>query len=795
MPQVQGMMNRGRLGLFISLFLCFFSIYLATYSGRVESGDSLLVADAASSLVHFGDTYGDESLWQEAPRNIEPENPFPFGIYNLEEPLVAYAAAIPSSITSFIPSLGFVHTTWLLNIISLSLSAALFFYLVRLLDYNDKTAFFAALLFGFGTLIWAYSKTLFRDPLVVLFLLLTVIFLELWRKNYRHIWWILFAGIAMLGAYYTKNSSIVAVPALIFWILPAWKPHKFIGIVLDILVLSGLIFVMLIAFNQAFFDEFISLIRPFMRVDVRFAQIAFHSYLFSIGGSIWGTSPILLTGILGIFMLLRQNRRRLVWSILALILAYALGHALLSGVHWFGGLSLPPRFMLATVPFAMILTLPVIDWVLKSKQIIWIILLGLLAVFSIAVQSIFSVSLLDAYTELIPLEANGLVEWLPGLNQLEYLRWVLLPQSWASLGWDTAWSRINADYIMLSYIIIGVFAGMSFFVAKHRLWINIVLTIVLASFTVLNFQKLYHEDALYWATTPELFEILDILEREADPIEPLFLAGSADVTYERFILNYNHLTNIRPIVLGFAQGERTSQSDTPAVVSDFNPDRLNVTMLRYLDHVASFQDRMWWLAHNSEFLPWSIRPEERFLTENYYLLNEYRTSDPTTVRLLEFSTVHAPNRFSFRLPENLSNFRFGEHITLEGYNLPSGTSYQAGDVVPITFYWETDSLLETGYTVSWFLVNAQGAYLPIQGIDSAPDAGFAPTFSWESNQLVFDNRAIELPLDVPAGDYQIWVRLYVTDSGGENKLTVSGGETYEESTAILLISITVNTPN
>ena len=288
---------------------------------------------------------------------------------------------------------------------------------------------------------------------------------------------------------------------------------------------------------------------------------------------------------------------------------------------------------------------------------------------------------------------------------------------------------------------------------------------------------------------------MSILEREADPVEPLFLAGSADVTYERFILNYNSLTNIRPIVLGFAQGERTSPSDTPAIVSDFNSDRINVTMLRYLDHVASFQDRMWWLAHNSEFLDWSIRPEERYLTENYYLLNDYRIGNSTTVRLLEFSTVQAPNRFSFTLLENRSDFLFGEHITLKGYDLPSGVNYTVGDAVPITFYWQTDELIETDYTVSWFLVNSESAYPAIQGVDSVPDGRFAPTLSWEANQLVFDNRAIEIPHDAPAGVYQIWLRLYVTGSGGENKLIVSGGDTFENTTAILPITITVQDTN
>ena len=70
-----------------------------------------------------------------------------------------------------------------------------------------------------------------------------------------------------------------------------------------------------------------------------------------------------------------------------------------------------------------------------------------------------------------------------------------------------------------------------------------------------------------------------------------------------------------------------------------------------------------------------------------------------------------------------------------------------------------------------------------------PDAGFSPTISWEAGQLVFDNRAIELPQDTPPGEYQIWVRPYQTDSG--QQLEVSGGESYEATTAILTTRIQV----
>ena len=109
------------------------------------------------------------------------------------------------------------------------------------------------------------------------------------------------------------------------------------------------------------------LINGFISVNTTYVQTALHSYLFSIGGSLWGTSPVLLAGFVGVGMLLlQQHRYRLVFSVTTLIVGYAAGHAFLSDMHWFGGLSLPPRFLVATIPFAMILVLPVIEFLVET---------------------------------------------------------------------------------------------------------------------------------------------------------------------------------------------------------------------------------------------------------------------------------------------------------------------------------------------------------------------------------------------------------------------------------------------
>ncbi len=789
--QPQTSVSRVQLGLFIAIFLCLISVYLASYSGRIESSDSLRVVDTASSLVNFGDFLRDESLWQEPPRYFLLDEAYPFSPYNIKEPLITIAAAIPYAIATYIPQVGQVHATWLLNILVVALSGSFVYVLAIQLNFGTRTAVLSALLFGLGTIVWAYSKTLFRDPLIILWFLIIATSLEQWRVQRRYVGWLLIAIIAMIAAYYTKNSSVFALPALLIWIIPSFNFRPQIYKILDVVLLANVLILILIAFNQSAFDLFAQIVSFIKLFDTVIARQALHSYLFSIGGSIWGTSPILLLGLIGGMLFIKHGQRRVLWSALTLIASYAVGHAILADIHWFGGLSLPPRFMLPTIPFALLLAIPVIDYVFSTKNWVLRVITIVVMVFSIMVQIIFSVSLLDAYGQLLPARANGLVEWLPGLNQPQFLRWILLPQSWNTLGWDIAWSRINMTWLIAGFIIVSILVLSAIIVRKFRIIILTVSSLALVGLSYSAFTQLYAKDTLYWAQTPELFDVLTILEREASPIEPLFLAGSADVTYERFLLNYNTLQTVRPVVIGFQAGERTSPADELEIVSDFNPARINVSMLRFIDQVISFQDRFWWLAHNSEFTPWALRPEERLFAENYYLLNEYQTGNPT-VRLLEFSSIQAPNRYDFRLPEHLSTLEFGNSIALKGYTLPEGNMYHASDVIAMTLLWQTETQLDSNYTVSWFVVNQDEPFNIIQGLDSAPNAGFAPTLSWQPNELIVDNRALVLPEDVPAGPYQIWLRLYESESGGNNQLGVIGGDTYNETTAILPITLQID---
>ncbi|MCA9913581.1 MAG: hypothetical protein KC496_09545, partial [Anaerolineae bacterium] len=224
------------------------------------------------------------------------------------------------------------------------------------------------------------------------------------------------------------------------------------------------------------------------------------------------------------------------------------------------------------------------------------------------------------------------------------------------------------------------------------------------------------------------------------------------------------------------------------VVSDYPAELLELYVPRAIDFLAANHERIWLLAPNSEFLPWAVRPVERYLGENFYLIEQYRTDDPT-VRLLLYSTVRAPNRYELRLPEQATDLRYADEIRLMGFTLPNGMTYTPGDVLPITLFWQAQDTPSQNPVVAWFLVADSEPFAPVQGFDSVPDAGFRSVLSWQAGEIIYDNRALQIPVDLPPGAYRIWVLMYAAGSGGTQRLPVIGDETIDGEIGVLPVTV------
>ncbi|NDJ62208.1 MAG: hypothetical protein GYB67_13865 [Chloroflexi bacterium] len=787
-----------RWALLVALVVLLASSYLITYSGRIESGDSRFLFDGVSSLVNHGDLYLDESAWQRPPLPVGADNPYLLQAVNAE-PLPMLLAAPLYLLAQALPMLGMVHTVWLFNVIVAALAGGVLFVYILALGYNERTAVLGALAFGLGSIIWVYSKTFFREPLALLLLLLAALWIERLRAGgYRSIPLLIAAVLAVLGLLLTKVSSLLALPALLIIAAPSLRriTRRQLMIGAALLIPVALLFVTLGWFDLVpGISIRYDLLGRLDSLSVQQVPEALHAYLISPGGSVWGTSPVLLLALPGAWLLIRAGRWRYVIAGGALLAAFALGYALLSGPHWFGGLSWPPRFLIPIVPLLLIPALPVLERLTLRPVSRWWFAAGPLLIYSVWVQLSGVTLQWEIYALELPPEAEGLLSWAGGMNQLADLRWVIIPQLWDNHPLDFAWIAVNAGWLIGLFGLVAAASAVRLgrgLRPKARCrpsWTQTALLPVLFAFSALiGLTVLRYDDTRYLSTDETLHAMLPILAAETTPADVILLSSPR---YEPFFLNYGKLRGAgRVITLPPSPGEQASPDQPPEVASD-NPDVLIAqTTAPLIHHLAAARERLWVLVDGGPSLWWSVRPVERFMAAHYYPTRQI-TTGPIT-HLFAYSTVDAPDRYGFRGPQHLTDLVFGPAIRLVGVELPSGLRYAPGSVLPVSLYWTTDAPLDANYTAALFLRHADGA--PVTQSDAQPGGGFAPTSGWQVGVPVWDHRGLQLPSDLAPGDYQLWVKLYdFGPDGAIRDLPVTGAATIDGTIGVLPITIQITT--
>lgn len=127
-----------------------------------------------------------------------------------------------------------------------------------------------------------------------------------------------------------------------------------------------------------------------------------------------------------------------------------------------------------------------------------------------------------------------------------------------------------------------------------------------------------------------------------------------------------------------------------------------------------------------------------------------------------------------RLAQHTTAFQLGESLHLIGYDL-NGDRFRPGDRLELTAYWYTTASIPYGYA-SFVHVSTGGP--PLAQADKLNPANL-PTKTWTSTGFLHDDYVIELPPDMPPGEYQIYIGLYTCDTlpagecGNGDRLPVS----------------------
>jgi hypothetical protein len=816
MPTQQPFLSRQRIALLVVLFTLLASAYMLVYSGYMESGDSRVLFNAVTSYYRYGDFSLDLLMSERLPETFDPSALALLVPANVE-PLPLLLAQPLYALADRIPGLGLVHTVWVFNVIVSALVGCLTYVYALALGARERTAVVTALAFGLGTIIVPYSKTFFREPLTLLTILLAAYAAERARTSGYALGWLAAFGLALGAALLTRASAALALPALLLILLPAGaKLERKAGgadgeklgkvarrryaalAVLLALGISG-VALLVLAGDSVAGGRYDILAR--LNADRGYLITALHSYLISIGGSVWATSPVALLALAGAWL---RWRSRYVWVALLMLVSFAGGYALLSGVHWFGGLSWPPRFLMPVVPFLLLAGIPALERALQSPRRWAFAGLSLLFAYSLWVQ-FCAVSLRwSAYGAALPPEAAGLLEWGGGLNLVAYLRWLVIPGLWGAQPLDFAWVRANLPLWPLAFAVL-IIASLSLLLRtlhlpspnqypkprtqnpelRTPLFPHLLLTAWLL-LTGLALRALYDTDSLYNAGNPALHAMLADLERETTASDVVILSNPA---YVDFFFNYARLRDAaRPIALPIHPGDRPSE-EQPSLIEAANPDLLvRMQTIPLIYALAADRERIWLLENFGPALPWAVRPVERFMAAHFHPLRVLESAPQ--VRLIEFSTASQPDPFGGRAPAIPTDLRFGDHIYLLGFDLPAGTHYAPGAALPVALAWQTSAPLEADYTVGLFLRTAGDQ--PVTQSDVQPGWGFSPTGRWTPGALVWDARALHLPADLAPGTYQLWVKVYRFDADFQPvDLPVAGSGTRDNVIGVLPVQIDV----
>jgi hypothetical protein len=315
-----------------------------------------------------------------------------------------------------------------------------------------------------------------------------------------------------------------------------------------------------------------------------------------------------------------------------------------------------------------------------------------------------------------------------------------------------------------------------------------ISAVIFCSLLAFYLPALHRNDNRYLSGNDTLPPMLALIRDETAAGDVVLLTSRY---YEPFFQNAGKLdpgADARLITLPDQPGEQPSPEQPPLVRSDYPTALLYPYTPPLIHHLAARRDRLWLLSESGPDLWWSVRPLERFMASHYYPLRTLQTGPRT--RLIEYSTVSAPDAFSFVGAEIPTDLVYGGSLRLLGLTLPAGTSYAPGKAVPVSLLWATHAPVEPNYTVALFLRDAEG--LPVADAQWQPGMGFVPTSGWRPGVPVWDNRALHIPPDAAPGDYQLWAKVYdFPPEGVARDLAVSGANTLDGVIGVLPLVIRV----
>jgi predicted membrane-bound mannosyltransferase len=124
----------------------------------------------------------------------------------------------------------------------------------------------------------------------------------------------------------------------------------------------------------------------------------------------------------------------------------------------------------------------------------------------------------------------------------------------------------------------------------------------------------------------------------------------------------------------------------------------------------------------------------------------------------------------------------GGLVRLAGVDPRLPEQVTVGSTLPLTLTWEVLADVEADYTVFVHLAGPDGQ--PVAQADGQPLGGTYPTSFWDVGERLADPHLLEVPSDIPPGDYELLVGLYLVSSGDRLPLLGPDGQVLGDSISL-----------
>ncbi len=128
-------------------------------------------------------------------------------------------------------------------------------------------------------------------------------------------------------------------------------------------------------------------------------------------------------------------------------------------------------------------------------------------------------------------------------------------------------------------------------------------------------------------------------------------------------------------------------------------------------------------------------------------------------------------------PQQLVHARLNDAIELIGYDVA-----RTDNAIALTVYWGSIAETRSDYTVFAHLVGGMNpeTQSPVWSQDdTAPGRGLYPTSRWQAGEVIVDDYRLALPSQLPHGEYQIEVGMYLAKTGARIPVNDANGAPME----------------